>query len=343
MPRPKGRRPEERNEAGGEPQALPELLQAQDLRVTFRVGGRALHAVDGVSLSVGRGQTVALVGESGSGKSTVALTLMREHEPEAGRILFDGTDITHTAQRALKPVRRRMQMIFQDPYSSLDPRMSVRRIIAEPLRAHGIGERRKIAAQVAGLLEDVGLPPDAADRLPSQFSGGQRQRIAIARALALEPDLLVADEPVSALDVSIQAQIVNLLADIQRDRGISYLVISHDLALVHHIADVVAVMYLGRIVEQGEARAVVAAPRHPYTAALISAAAPLPRERVVLRGDPPSPINRPTGCAFHPRCPAAQARCAVESPPLVQVAPGASVACFYPLEGRMEEQVEAPA
>jgi oligopeptide/dipeptide ABC transporter ATP-binding protein len=310
------------------------LLHAEDLKVTFNVGGgRSLHAVDNVSLTVHKGQTVAVVGESGSGKSTVALTLMRAHQAQGGRIRFDGQDITHIGERALAGVRRRMQIVFQDPYASLDPRMSVGRIVAEPLRVHRTGDRRHIDARVAELLTAVGLPPEAARRLPAQFSGGQRQRIAIARALALEPELLIADEPVSALDVSIQAQIVNLLRQLQRERGMAYLIISHDLALVHHIADRVVVMYLGRVVEEGGVDDVVAEPGHPYTAALLSAtpvADSSGRERIVLRGEPPSAIDRPSGCAFHPRCPIAEDRCATEDPPVAEIAPGRWVRCFYP-------------
>ena len=312
------------------------LLTAQDLAVTFRAGRRRLYAVDGVSLCVHRGETVGLVGESGSGKSTLALTLMRAHAPERGRITFDGTDITNLDARALKPIRRRLQMIFQDPYSSLDPRMSVRRIIAEPLVAHGQGSRAEIAARVAQLMDAVGLPPDAAERVPAQFSGGQRQRIAIARALALEPAMLIADEPVSALDVSIQAQIINLLRDIQARLDIAYLVIAHDLALVHQISDRIIVMYLGKVVEEGPADAVIGAPQHPYTVALLSAT-PTPepgsgRTRLVLRGEPPSPIDRPAGCPFHPRCPIVRDRCRHEVPPLRANGNGRMSACFAPGE-----------
>jgi oligopeptide/dipeptide ABC transporter ATP-binding protein len=306
------------------------LLQAENLRVTFRSRGRRLHAVDGVDVSVSKGETVALVGESGSGKSTVALTLMRAHPTESGRIVFDGVDITRAGEAALKPVRRRMQMVFQDPYSSLSPRLRVHDIIAEPLRAHGI----EIAGRVQHLLAAVGLAPDAADRMPAEFSGGQRQRIAIARALALEPSLLIADEPVSALDVSIQAQIVNLLRDIQERLGIAYLVIAHDLAFVHQIADRVVVMYLGQVVEEGTTDEVIGAPQHPYTVALISAAPAVAARsaRIVLQGEPPSPIDRPSGCRFHPRCPIARPRCAVDTPVLEESGAGRRSACFYPGE-----------
>ena len=311
------------------------LLQASDLEVRFDTPKGILHALDGVSIEVARGETVGLVGESGSGKSTLAMTLMRAIDPDGGRILFDGQDITHLKPKALKPVRRRLQMIFQDPYASLDPRMTVGRIIAEPLKAHKSGTRAEIAARVTALIDAVGLPPDAAERLPAQFSGGQRQRIAIARAIALEPNLVIADEPVSALDVSIQAQIVNLLRDIQERLGIAYLVVAHDLALVHQIANRIVVMYLGRVVEEASADDLIDAPQHPYTVALLSAQPTTDqdgRSRLVLKGDPPSPIDRPAGCPFHPRCPIARARCATETPNLTGISDGRRVACFYPGE-----------
>jgi oligopeptide/dipeptide ABC transporter ATP-binding protein len=310
------------------------LLEAENLKVTFRApGGRKLHAVDEISLGVRPRETVGLVGESGSGKSTVALTLMRAHEPEGGRIIFDGQDITHLDYKELMPVRRRLQMVFQDPYSSLDPRWSIRRVIAEPLKAHKYGTRQQINDRVAELLEQVGLPPDAANRVPSQFSGGQRQRIAVARSLALQPSALIADEPVSSLDVSIQAQIINLLRDLQDRLHIALLIIAHDLALVHQISDRIIVMYLGEPVEEGPSDEVVGRPQHPYTVALLSAT-PVPepggdRKRIVLTGDPPSPIFRPNGCRFHPRCPIAQDRCKVEKPPLKEIGPNRKVACWF--------------
>jgi oligopeptide/dipeptide ABC transporter ATP-binding protein len=310
------------------------LLQAQDLKVTFRApGGKKLHAVDTISLGVRPRETVGLVGESGSGKSTVALTLMRAHEPEGGHIIFDGQEITRLTYKELMPVRRRLQMVFQDPYSSLDPRWSIRRVIGEPLRAHKYGTRQQINERVAYLLQQVGLPPDALDRVPSQFSGGQRQRIAVARALALEPKALIADEPVSSLDVSIQAQIINLLRDLQERLGIALLVIAHDLALVHQISDRIIVMYLGEPVEEGPSDDVVGRPQHPYTVALLSAT-PVPEpgggsKRIVLTGEPPSPIYRPTGCRFHPRCPIARDRCKTEKPLLKDIGPNRRVACFY--------------
>jgi oligopeptide/dipeptide ABC transporter ATP-binding protein len=308
------------------------LLAATDLRVSFPVGNRRLVAVDGVSVAVNGHETVALVGESGSGKTTVAMTLARARDPEHGTIRFDGVDITALRGRALRPVRRRLQLVLQNPYASLDPRFTVHDVIAEPLRAHRWGTSSDIRRRVDTLLDQVGLPTSAAGRYPVQFSGGQRQRISIARALALGPEVVIADEPVSALDVSIQAQIINLLAEIQEASGVAYLVIAHDLALVHHIADRVLVMYLGRVVEEGPVDDVVAAPLHPYTAALLSAT-PVTnsgrrRQRIVLGGDPPSAIDRPSGCAFHPRCPIARERCAVESPPLADAA-GHRVACFY--------------
>ncbi len=309
------------------------LLEAKDLKVAFRVpGGKKLHAVDKISLGVRPKETVGLVGESGSGKSTVALTLMRAHEPEEGNIIFDGQDITHLDQKNLMPIRRRLQIVFQDPYSSLDPRWSIRRVISEPLKAHKFGSRRQINKRVDELLEQVGLPKDAADRVPSQFSGGQRQRIAVARSLALEPEAIIADEPVSALDVSIQAQIINLLRDLQDRLNIGLLVIAHDLALVHQISDRIIVMYLGEAVEEGPSDDLVGNPQHPYTVALLSAT-PIPepggdRKRIVLTGDPPSPIYRPTGCRFHPRCPIAGEKCTKEKPPYVEISKDRKVACW---------------
>ena len=311
------------------------LLDVRDLSVKFRVpGGGVLTAVDGVSLSVAKGETLGLVGESGSGKSTLALALMRAREIAAGSVRFAGIDALAASGPALKALRRRMQMVFQNPYASLDPRMTVGRILAEPLDAHAIGTSEERRASVLDLLQRVGLGPDAVARYPAQFSGGQRQRIAIARALALRPELLILDEPVSALDVSIQAQIVNLLRDLQAEFAIAYLVIAHDLPLVHQVSNRIAVLYLGRVVESGAADAVVARPQHPYTAALLSASpAREPgekRQRIVLSGEPPSPIDRPTGCAFHPRCPIATARCAREAPTLTDTAPGQAAACHYP-------------
>ncbi len=310
------------------------LLEARDLRVSFPHARGQVRALDGVDIDIAAGETVALVGESGSGKSTAALTLMGVHRPDAGRILFDGQDVTGARGGALKALRRQVQMVLQDPYSSLDPRWTVAQILAEPLHAHEWGSRAACQRRVAELIHRVGLPEDAAGRRPREFSGGQRQRISIARALALEPRLVLADEPVSALDVSIQAQIINLMLDVQRDTGVAYLVISHDIALVHQVADRVIVLYLGQVVEKGPADRVIRAPLHPYTAALISAVpeldAPAGRKRIVLPGEPPSPLSPPSGCAFHPRCPVARERCHRERPSLSVAGTGTgSVACFY--------------
>lgn len=308
------------------------LLEARDLSVAFDTPRGRVHALDRVSLTVRRGETVGLVGESGSGKSTLAMALMRAVAPTGGSILFDGQEIGHLSRRALRPLRRRFQMVFQDPYASLDPRMSIRRIITEPLVAQDYGTRARIEARLLELLAAVGLPPDAADRRPAQFSGGQRQRIAIARAIAPEPDMVIADEPVSALDVSIQAQIVNLFQDIQARTGIAYVMIAHDLPLVHQIADRIVVLYLGRVVEEGPAEALVARPLHPYTAGLLAATPTVDsagRPRLILKGDPPSPIHRPSGCPFHPRCPAATDLCATETPALADHG-DRRVACHFP-------------
>jgi oligopeptide/dipeptide ABC transporter ATP-binding protein len=316
------------------------LLEAADLRVTFRPGGRELRAVDGVDLAVRPGETVALVGESGSGKTSVALALMGVNRLSGGTVRFEGRDVTAARGAELKALRRRMQMILQDPYGSLDPRWTVADVLEEPLVAHGIGTRDERRTRVAMLLAQVGLSPEAAERRPGQFSGGQRQRIAIARALALEPRLLIADEPVSALDVSIQAQIVNLLLEIQRRQGTAWLVITHDIALVHQVAHRVVVMYLGRVVEDGPVDDVILRPAHPYTAALVSA---VPahrvderRVRIVLPGEPPSPLAPPPGCPFHPRCPVARDRCRTERPALSPTGGAQRAACFFPGELRLD-------
>ena len=312
------------------------LLEARGLRVAFRVKGGTLRALDGVDLTVGRGETVAVVGESGSGKSTLALTVARVHAPAEGRLAFDGRDYTHADGAELRALRRRVQMVFQDPYASLDPRWPVWRSVTEGLAAHGLADRAERRRRADALLEAVGLPADAADRLPAQFSGGQRQRIAIARALALEPDLLIADEPVSALDVSVQAQIVALLADLRARLGIATLLIAHDLALVYQISDRVLVMYLGRVVETGPTEAVVGQPDHPYTVALLAATPePVPGgggKRLILQGEPASAADPPPGCPFHPRCPIARDRCRTEPPPLAARGGGRAVACHYPGE-----------
>ena len=314
------------SEALQHPVAEP-LLQVCDLQKYFPVRGglfrrvqAQVRAVDGVSLSLESGQTYGLVGESGCGKSTLGRAILRLHEPTAGQIRLDGADITQLDRQALLPYRRRMQMIFQDPYASLSPRRTVAQTLREPLELHRIGTRAERDARVHELLDVVGMGPRALNRYPHEFSGGQRQRIGIARALALDPSLIVADEPVSALDVSVQSQVLNLVADLQRERGISFLFIAHDLAVIQQVSDVVGVMYLGKIVESASASAIYAAPRHPYTQALMSAI-PVPdparqRTRIVLGGDVPSPRNPPPGCPFHPRCPQAMDRCRSEVPTL---------------------------
>jgi peptide/nickel transport system ATP-binding protein len=319
------------------------LVEVDDLRVWFPIkSGIVLDrhigdvkAVDGVSFSIGRGETLGLVGESGCGKSTVGRAMLRLYHPTSGRIVFDGRDITTLSDGQMQPLRRRMQMVFQDPFASLNPRHSVGKMIAEPLRVHGIASRREAEVRVREILEVVGLPGDAAGRYPHEFSGGQRQRIGLARALALNPELVVCDEPVSALDVSIQAQIVNLMEDLQDEFGLTYLFIAHDLAVVRHISDRIAVMYLGKVMEVAPADDLYDNPLHPYTIALLSAI-PIPdpeveRNREVIRipGDLPSPANPPSGCRFHTRCPFVQpVRCADEEPALRTI-DGHTVACHF--------------
>jgi oligopeptide transport system ATP-binding protein len=318
------------------------LLQVKDLHVRFPVkprlfrGSQAwVHAVNGVSFDLEAGETLGLVGESGCGKTTLGRAVVRLAEPSSGQILFQGQDFARLGRAELRAQRRLFQMIFQDPYGSLDPRMTIADAIAEALDIHrltkGPADRRE---KIATLLRAVGLDPTCAERYPHEFSGGQRQRIGIARALAVEPRLIVCDEPVSALDVSVQAQIVNLLADVQRERKLAYLFIAHDLAVVEHISRRVMVMYLGRVVELAPARTILRSPRHPYTQALISAVPTIDpatrRKRILLPGDVPSPISPPSGCAFHPRCPAAQfPRCKSEHPTLREVAPGHWAACHF--------------
>jgi oligopeptide/dipeptide ABC transporter ATP-binding protein len=311
------------------------LLRTEDVVVRFRVGRRELTAVDHVSLDVIRGETVGLVGESGSGKTTFGLAVMRAHDLDEGRIIFDGTDLSELTDRRLRPFRRRMQMVFQDPFASLDPKMKVGAIVSEPMRVHRTGTRDEINDRVVSLLEAVGLPRNAVDRHPSQFSGGQKQRISIARALALDPEFLVADEPVSALDVSIQAQVIAVLEEVRQRFGLTSLIIAHDLALVYQVTDRIAVMYLGQIVEEGPTDEVVFEPLHPYTASLLSASPVADpelerkRQRIVLLGDPPSPIDPPPACRFHTRCPIARPVCATEAPRLTEVSPGRRVACHF--------------
>jgi peptide/nickel transport system ATP-binding protein/oligopeptide transport system ATP-binding protein len=315
------------------------LLEVRDLKKHFpiykgllsRVSG-TVYAVDGVSFRIERGETLGLVGESGCGKSTVGRTLLKLVEPTDGKIIVDGDDITGLDRAQMLPYRRRLQMVYQDPFASLNPRMSAGAIVGEPLVIHRAGDAGERRGRTAHLFERVGLRPELMNSFPHEFSGGQRQRIGIARALALNPELIVGDEPVSALDVSIQAQIINLLIDLQDELGLSYLFVAHDLAVVEHISHRVAVMYLGRIVEMTDKRSLFETPLHPYTEALLSAV-PIPkarakgRKRVILGGEVPSPINPPPGCQFHTRCPYATARCRSEAPVLREVTPGHFASC----------------
>ena len=315
----------------------------------FAHGHGVVHAVEDVSLTVNAGETLGIVGESGCGKSTTARLMVRLLEPTGGKIIFDGHDISRMSQRQLRPLRQQMQIIFQDPYSSLNPRKSVGQIIAEPFAIHRTGKDSK--RRVQELLARVGLSPEHFNRYPHEFSGGQRQRIGVARALALQPKLIVCDEPVSALDVSVQAQILNLLKDLQKEFGLTYVFISHDLSVIRQISDRIAVMYLGRVVETGDSEALYEHPRHPYTAALLSAV-PRPdtsgenaRKRIVLGGDVPSPVNPPAACVFHPRCPRFHpGRCDVELPALRPFDGDHEAACHYPLERwpMSEEELRHP-
>jgi len=319
---------------------MPPLVEAEALHVRFPGRGGfagfgaapSVQAVSDVSLAIARGEVLGLVGESGSGKTTVGRSILRLVQPAAGHVRFDGTDITQLMRSALLPFRRRMQVIFQDPFASLNPRMQVGDILAEALIAHGIGSRADRRERVAAGLGRVGLPPDAMGRFPHEFSGGQRQRIGIARALAVEPEFIVADEPVSALDVSVQAQVLNLLADLQQQMGLALLFISHDLAVVQHICDRVAVMYLGRVVEIAPGAELYRRPRHPYTQALLEAAPSLDpdraRRRTTLAGEIPSPSNPPSGCVFRTRCPFALPDCARIVPVLAELSAGHAKACI---------------
>jgi oligopeptide transport system ATP-binding protein len=316
------------------------LLEVRDLRKSFPIRrgffSRAVgqvRAVDGVSFTVAAGEVLGLVGESGCGKTTTGRCILRLIEPSSGSVRFAGREVTTLGKRELRGLRREMQIVFQDPYSSLNPRLTVGSMLGEPLAIHRLARGRAARERVAELLALVGLHPDHARRYPHEFSGGQRQRIGVARALAVSPRLIVADEPVSALDVSIQAQIINLLRDLQRQMGLAYLFIAHDLSVVEHISDRVAVMYLGRIVELASSGELYATPRHPYTQSLLSAI-PIPdperrRERIVLKGDVPSPADPPPGCPFHPRCFMARENCKSEVPVLRETSPGHWVSCHY--------------
>jgi oligopeptide transport system ATP-binding protein len=339
-----GEPPPRNDAADGPAQRTPPLVRAERITKVFSVGRslfkapEILHAVTDVSLTIRPGEILGLVGESGSGKTTLGRTILRLVEPTVGRLVFDGMEITHKTEKELRPLRRRMQIVFQDPYSSLDPRMTVGETLAEPFEIHRLlPSRADIDSKVAALLEQVGLPAAAAKRFPHEFSGGQRQRIGIARALATEPNFVVCDEPVSALDVSIQAQIVNLLLDLQEKYRLAYLFVSHDLKIVEYVSQRVAVMYLGRIVELAPTASLFEKRHHPYTRALVSAipvADPAKRRlRIVLEGEPASPLSPPTGCAFHPRCPrAVRGTCDVEIPTLRELEPRSRhrVACWNP-------------
>ncbi|HEY7828929.1 MAG TPA: oligopeptide/dipeptide ABC transporter ATP-binding protein [Candidatus Limnocylindrales bacterium] len=345
------------------PQPVPakdrNLLSVTDLRMYFPVTEGLLferhigdvHAVDDVSFDLPRGQTLGLVGESGCGKSTTGRTILRLYKPTAGKIIFDGVDITRLSGEALRQTRRRMQMIFQDPYASLNPRMTVGGIVGEPLSVHSIGTGRERRERVAELLDVVGLNPNFLNRYPHEFSGGQRQRIGVARAIAVNPELIIADEPISALDVSIQAQIINLLERLQEEFSLTYLFIAHDLSVVRHVSDRIAVMYLGRIVELASSNDLYAHPVHPYSVALLSAV-PIPdpviesrRRRIILKGDVPSPVNPPSGCRFHTRCWLRDRlgnpeRCTTEDPKLRTLATGHEVACHFAeeVDGSVEQR-----
>jgi oligopeptide transport system ATP-binding protein len=332
------------------------LLQVTDLVKYFPINAGilfdrqigAVKAVDGVSFDVAEGETLGLVGESGCGKSTLCRTLLHLIEPTSGSVNFDGEEISTMSRAQLRPLRRKMQMIFQDPYASLNPRKRVAQIVGDPLKLHGIASGAEARKRVQELLETVGLNPEHYNRFPHEFSGGQRQRIGIARALALQPKMIIADEPVSALDVSIQAQIINLLEDLQGEFGLTYVFVAHDLGVVRHVSDRIAVMYLGKIVELGPAEEVYSNPIHPYTVALLSAV-PIPdprenaaRQQIVLEGDVPSPANPPAACRFHTRCPRATEICSEVDPPLVDYGGGHWAACHHPV-GREAAAKVTPA
>jgi oligopeptide transport system ATP-binding protein len=331
------------------------LISLQDLKVYYRSGGglfsaaKLVKAVDGVSLDIKKGETLGLVGESGCGKSTLGKAILRLTEPTGGKVFYNGNDLAHLPQSAMREQRKHLQMIFQDPYASLNPRMTVGNIIGEPIRTFGLARGKSVESQVQELMETVGLSRRFVKRYPHEFSGGQRQRIGIARALAVDPEFIVADEPISALDVSIQAQIMNLMERLQAEKNLTYLFISHDLRAVRHLSDRVAVMYLGRIVELADGKEIYRDPLMPYTKALISAV-PVPdpeieakRERIILQGDVPSPINPPTGCHFHTRCPFAIAECSKIPPSLAEIKPSHFAACIRinPEHPNIEENAAA--
>ncbi len=328
----------------------PMLLEIKDLKKHFKVGRETLKAVDGISLQIRKGETFGLVGESGCGKSTAGRVLVRLYEPSGGSVVYDGKDLTEAKGEEARALNRKLQMIFQDPQASLNPRMVVGDIIAEGLDIHGLAANREERRErVNDLLKTVGLSEEHAGRYPHEFSGGQRQRIGIARALAVDPDFIVADEPVSALDVSIQAQVINLLKNLQREKGLTYLFISHDLSVVKYISDRIGVMYLGVIVETTDSDKLYEEPLHPYTQALLSAV-PVPdpdveskRERIVLEGDVPSPVNPPSGCRFRTRCPQAMGVCAEIVPEMREVKPDHSAACHLYYDARAEQQADRAA